>query len=276
MKIDPSKSEQHSTQEKKVDKPNNLKQISTEASNNANLFNQTSQQKDFASILQNATTKNDKHLDTQTPNKDFDNNKISEGENESQQELKDKEKVNQEKRNNQYSEDRSDSKEEYNFAQAIINTQQKLDELSILSARSIIHVADLERIISTIRSQTVANGKQVTIELKRSVFQGLKLKLTIGKDKSVIAELISANENVKSQLNAKAEELANILKERGVKLTKLNLSLDSDTNDKDKRGTNKFDLSINPHKPNQVNDLASDNKILLTNSNNDSDTSYQI
>ncbi|HEY0173115.1 MAG TPA: hypothetical protein VGB98_19055 [Pyrinomonadaceae bacterium] len=96
------------------------------------------------------------------------------------------------------------------------------------AARSILHVADLERIVSAVRSQAAEGGRHVvTIELRRSVLEGLKVTLSADGAGRVTAEFIAASERVRSQLDARASELAELLRGRGVNLAALRTSVDA-------------------------------------------------
>jgi hypothetical protein len=95
-------------------------------------------------------------------------------------------------------------------------------------ARSILHVADLERIVSSVRAQLVEGGRRVvTIELRRSVLEGLKVKLSADGAGRVTAEFIAASERLRSQIDARASELADLLRGRGVNLASLRASVDT-------------------------------------------------
>ncbi len=96
-------------------------------------------------------------------------------------------------------------------------------EISVPAARSILHVADLERIISAIRTQNLKNVQQVVIALKHSVLEGLQIKLTIDENGTLKAEFLALSEQIKNQLNARKQELTQIFRERGVKLYDLNI-----------------------------------------------------
>lgn len=96
-------------------------------------------------------------------------------------------------------------------------------EISVPAARSILHVADLERIVSLIRSQNLKNAEQVVISLKHSVLEGLQIKLTIEENGTLKAEFLALNEQIKNQLNARKPEIAQIFRERGVKLSDLDV-----------------------------------------------------
>jgi hypothetical protein len=94
------------------------------------------------------------------------------------------------------------------------------------AARSILHVADLERIVSAVRSQAAEGGRHVvTIELRRSVLEGLQVRLSADGAGRVTAEFIAASERVRSQIDARASELADLLRGRGVNLATLHTSV---------------------------------------------------
>lgn len=96
------------------------------------------------------------------------------------------------------------------------------------AARSILHVADLERIVSAVRSQVAEGGRPVvTIELRRSVLEGLQVRLSADGAGRVTAEFIAASERVRSQIDARAGELADLLRGRGVNLAALRTSVEA-------------------------------------------------
>lgn len=92
-------------------------------------------------------------------------------------------------------------------------------------ARAILHVADLERIVSAVRSDSFAGAKQVTIELKNSVLDGLQIQLTLTEQGNLKAEFIALNEQIKKQLDARKSELQSVLKDRSIKLGELKISV---------------------------------------------------
>jgi hypothetical protein len=109
-------------------------------------------------------------------------------------------------------------------------------ETAAPAARSILHVADLERIISTIRTESFQNQKQVTIALKNSVLQGLQIRLTITENGKLKAEFLALDEQVKKQLNARKKELSEILHNRSALFTEIEIK-SSDSNEKDRNNT---------------------------------------
>lgn len=95
------------------------------------------------------------------------------------------------------------------------------------AARSILHIADLERMLSVVRSQRVPGGKrEIYLELKRSVLKGLKVKISTDEAAQVQIEFFAADEKTRSQVENHTEDLANILRGRGVNLRSLRTTLD--------------------------------------------------
>jgi len=127
------------------------------------------------------------------------------------------------------------------------------------AARSILHIADLERLVSTIRSQITLGGRrEIVLQLKRSVLEGLRVKITTDAAAQVGIEFFAASENVRSQIDKHAEELAGILRGRGINLQSLTTSLGSgeeNQNSSDQNETAQIETSINPNDE----DLLADN-----------------
>ncbi|MET0753967.1 MAG: flagellar hook-length control protein FliK [Pyrinomonadaceae bacterium] len=96
------------------------------------------------------------------------------------------------------------------------------------AARSILHIADLERLVSTIRSQTALGGRrEIVLQLKRSVLEGLRVKITTDAAAQVGIEFFAGSESVRSQIEKHSEELAGILRGRGINLQSMTTSLGS-------------------------------------------------
>lgn len=104
-------------------------------------------------------------------------------------------------------------------------------ETSIPAARSILHVTDLERIVSTLRTIETKNSQQVLISLKNSVLEGLEIKLTVDENGKLKAEFLALNEKIKEQLKARKNELSEIFKNRGVKFQQLEIRIFSENED---------------------------------------------
>lgn len=110
------------------------------------------------------------------------------------------------------------------FALAGLHAAPKsAQETTVPAARSILHVADLERIVSLIRTQNIKNAEQIVVALKHSVLDGLQIKLTIDENGTLKAEFLAFNEQIKNQLNARKQEITQIFRERGVKLSSLDV-----------------------------------------------------
>ncbi|HLM03244.1 MAG TPA: flagellar hook-length control protein FliK [Pyrinomonadaceae bacterium] len=99
---------------------------------------------------------------------------------------------------------------------------------SIPAARSILHVADLERIVSSIRAQNLKNAQAIVIALKHSVLEGLQIRLTVEENGKLKAEFLAANEQIKNQLEARRHELTGIIRERGINLSEMSVRQGSD------------------------------------------------
>ena len=94
------------------------------------------------------------------------------------------------------------------------------------AARSILHIADLERLVSTIRSQITLGGRrEIVLQLKRSVLEGLRVKITTDASARVGIEFFADDEAVRSQIEKHSDELAGILRGRGINLQSLTTSL---------------------------------------------------
>lgn len=128
------------------------------------------------------------------------------------------------------------------------------------AARSILHIADIERIISVIRKQTALGGKrEIELELKRSVLEGLKIKITTDPAAQVGIEFLAANEKIRSKIEQHSAELAEILRGRGINLQSLRTTLDYESQTDEKAladdGKKLFDAGGAPK--NETSDAAS-------------------
>lgn len=89
------------------------------------------------------------------------------------------------------------------------------------AARSILHIADLERLVLTVRAEIAAGGKRaVYLQLKRSVLQGLQAKIEIDAAKVKI-QFLASDEKSREELEKHTPELAAILRGRGINLDSL-------------------------------------------------------
>ena len=120
-------------------------------------------------------------------------------------------------------------------------TERLRAKLPIPAARSILHVADLERIVSTLRTIESKNSKQVLIALKNSVLEGLQIKLTVDENGKLKAEFLALNERIKEQLKARQNELSEIFKNRGVKFQQMEIRTFDETENEPKPSENPDD-----------------------------------
>lgn len=97
------------------------------------------------------------------------------------------------------------------------------------NARAILHVADLERIVSAIRLQVLGNRREVIIQLQRSVLEGVRVKLSADEAGRVMAEFIASSERARAQIDARSNELAAIMRSRGINLVSLRTSVGAET-----------------------------------------------
>jgi hypothetical protein len=222
MRIETAKNNQ-------VDKKDTTNNFKTEKS----LFDTTNQLKTaesvpaqttgaFAKILDEARKQGDKDKDnsptskSDTPEK---NSKSSKSESDEKVNRQADEKKELEERNSKNGDSdarqNDDDSQASALALAAMQPETKIvSEISAPAARSILHIADLERIVSSIRTQTFQNEKQVTIALKNSIMEGLQIKLTINENGKIKAEFLALNEQIKKQLNARKKELSDILSNR--------------------------------------------------------------
>lgn len=114
-----------------------------------------------------------------------------------------------------------DEGNQFASAQIVSSNLKSAPENPVAAARSILHVADLERIVATIRTETFKNAKQVQIALKNSVLKGLEIKLTIDANGKLKAEFLSQDAQVTKQLNARKRELNEIFVRRAVNFSQI-------------------------------------------------------
>jgi len=171
----------------------------------------------FAKILEENRKEKDNSSIAKSDSTDSDT-KTSKSEKDSKLSRQTEEKKELEERNkrNGDGDSRRDGDENQSQMISLAALQSQINSASetVSPARSILHIADLERIISTIRTENFQNQKQVTIALKNSVLQGLQIKLTITENGKIKAEFLALNEQIKKQLNLRKKELSEILHNR--------------------------------------------------------------
>jgi flagellar hook-length control protein FliK len=126
--------------------------------------------------------------------------------------------------------------------QAQLSENQKIVSENI-PARAILHIADMERIVSAVRTQISDKGlPQIVIDLKRSILEGLQIKLSADQNGKIIAEFIASSEKVKNIIEAKNRELFDILTNRGIQVSSLKTTIngDSTNNENQEKPQEKF------------------------------------
>lgn len=99
----------------------------------------------------------------------------------------------------------------------------------VLSPRTILQLADLERIVAAVHTNLAAGGqREVTLELSRSVLEGLRIKLSADKAGRITAEFITTSEKVRALLDVRSSELSNLLRSRDVDLVDLKTTVHAD------------------------------------------------
>lgn len=143
------------------------------------------------------------------------------------------------------------------------------------AARSILHIADLERLISTIRSQALLGGKrEIILQLRRSVLEGLQVKITTDPTTKVQIEFLAANETVRSEIEKHSEELAGILRGRGINLENLKTTVNSGGEEKGSSSNEtSFVLNVGKDSVTEESRLLDDNT--FDDSPENKDTIYQ-
>ena len=97
--------------------------------------------------------------------------------------------------------------------------------------RPILHSVDLDSIVTAYQVQLVGNGRtEVTLELSRSMLEGLRVKLTADGAGRITADFLAANEGIKTLLDGRSNELIEQLRSRGINLAEFRSSVAADTN----------------------------------------------
>ncbi len=99
------------------------------------------------------------------------------------------------------------------------------------SSRPIVHSLDLNSIVTAYQVQLVGNGqKEVTLDLSRSMLDGLRVKLTSDGAGRITADFLAATDGIKSLLDGRSLELIEQLRSRGINLAEFRSSVAADAN----------------------------------------------
>jgi len=100
-----------------------------------------------------------------------------------------------------------------------------------IDSRPILHNVDLDNMVSACRVQLAANGQQeVTLDLSRSMLDGLRVKVSSDASGRITANFLAANDGIKSLLDSRSAELIEQLRSRGINLAEFKSSVAADSN----------------------------------------------
>ena len=100
-------------------------------------------------------------------------------------------------------------------------------------SRPVLHSADIDSIVTACHVQLATNGQQtVTLELSRSILDGLRVKISADATGRITADFLAANEGIKSLLDNRSSELLEQLRSRGINVAEFKSSVAADANDR--------------------------------------------
>lgn len=117
----------------------------------------------------------------------------------------------------------NDDENSTGFTASLLTNESKSNAPAAPAARQILHVADLERIVSFIRTQNSGDASQILISLKHTVLEGLQIRLTLNQNGNLKAEFLALNQQIKKQLKQRERELLGILKQRSARFTEIDI-----------------------------------------------------
>jgi hypothetical protein len=186
--------------------------------------------RDFASVLSEVVGAGDKPAGAQAENGKPPRSSATETDGASREKASDPPQAREPERitRNKESQAQPQAGEDEGLAGGIaVNQPQplKLDS-PVASAQAILPAADMERILAAIRTQVLPGGhRAVTLDLQRSVLEGLRIKLTADPHGRIAVEFLANSEAVKGQIDARAGELVQMFGAHGVKLETLQSSV---------------------------------------------------
>ncbi len=96
--------------------------------------------------------------------------------------------------------------------------------------RPLLHNVDLNSIVTACHVQLNGGQHEVTLELSRSMLEGLRVKLTSDGAGRITADFLAATEGVKALLDGRSQELIDQLRARGINLAEFRSSVSADAN----------------------------------------------
>ena len=173
-----------------------------------------SEKSDFAGVLDRVTRSHNESMSRQADRSSDDHNRTSESK------TQEKDKVE--------AEEFTTGTERPLMREPVAVTEANTD------TRAILHSADLDSIVTACRVQLTANGQPVvTLELSRSMLEGLQVKLSADAAGRITADFLAANEGIKSLLDSRSAELIDQLRSRGISLAEFKSSVAADAHSGD-------------------------------------------
>jgi hypothetical protein len=103
--------------------------------------------------------------------------------------------------------------------------------VEVTSASAVLHHADLEKIVEAVTAQTADGRYVLTLELTRSVLDGLRVRLIKDASGRLTAEFLASGEKLRAMLESRSQELTELLRSRGVNLDSLKVSVGAESSD---------------------------------------------
>ncbi len=142
--------------------------------------------------------------------------------------VKDKEKTENELVKNEKKRDKNQNSSEDNnqsFNSSLQNFQHQMFQAENLNlppnARLILHTVDLERIVSSMQTLRNKQGAEITLNLVKSIFEGLQIKISVVSGEGLVVDFLAKNEKIKKHLEANKDDLFRLLKSKGIKVKKI-------------------------------------------------------
>lgn len=234
MRVEPSKANQSNDKPARtVDKSESTFQTTTTTSSTISAPTPAPTTGAFEKIMKEARQQSDKDEKTSKTENSSENSETSDVKKEEKKDVKSKDDLQERDQSKDDGESGDGDGEENENAMmlaslGIFSNGKTTNENSIPAARQILHVADLERIVSTLRTIETKSSQQVLISLKNSVLEGLQIKLTVDENGKLKGEFLASNEKIREQINSRKNELSEILKNRGVKFQELHVRVFSE------------------------------------------------
>jgi len=134
---------------------------------------------------------------------------------------------------------RTREKDKLEKTDVVAGTEQPLTRESVSTpelntdSRPVLHTADIDSIVTACHVQLATNGQQtVTLELSRSMLDGLRVKISADATGRITADFLAANEGIKSLLDNRSSELLEQLRSRGINVAEFKSSVTADANDR--------------------------------------------